>query len=67
MPPTDTNIYPGQHNNRVENVENVEWGGVDRPMVGAAVPCRPHGFGRGDRENGESGFRQDLQDGQDWG
>ncbi len=26
------------------------YGGVGRPMVGAAVPCRPHGFGRGDQE-----------------
>ena len=49
--------------NRVENVENVEWGVRGRPMVGAAVPCRPHGFGRGDQENVERGFRQDLQDG----
>ena len=40
---------------------------MGRPTVGAAVPCRPHGIGRGDRENVERGFRQDLQDGQDWG
>ena len=46
--------------NRVENVENVEWGVRGRPMVGAAVPCRPHGFGRGDQENVERGFRQDC-------
>ena len=27
---------------------------VGRPMVGAAVPCRPHGVGRGERgERGE--------------
>ena len=26
---------------------------MGRPTVGAAVPCRPRGFGRGDRENGE--------------
>ena len=36
--------------NRVENVENVELGTVGRPTVGAAVPCRPHGIGRGDQE-----------------
>ena len=41
--------------NRVENVENVEWGPVGRPMVGAAVPCRPHGVGRGDQEIVEKG------------
>ena len=35
-------------------------------MVGAAVPCRPHGIGRGDQENVERGFRQDLQDGGKW-
>ena len=34
--------------NRVENVEYVERGGDrgPRPTVGAAVPCRPHGFNR---------------------
>ena len=28
---------------------------MKRPMVGAAVPCRPHGFGRGERGDVESG------------
>ena len=33
--------------NRVENVEDVEGGGrVSPPMVGAAVPCRPHDINR---------------------
>ena len=30
-------------------------GAVGRPTVGAAVPCRPHGVGRGDQENVERG------------
>ena len=48
----------GGNINRVGNVENVERGG-DReppPTVGAAVPCRPHGTGRGERgDRGEEG------------
>ena len=31
-------------------------GGRGRPTVGAAVPCRPHGIGRGDQENVERGL-----------
>ena len=42
--------------NRVENVEYVERGGDrgPRPTVGAAVPCRPHGFNRVENVEGVS-------------
>ena len=36
-------------------------------MVGAAVPCRPHGIGRGDQENVERGLDWIYRIVQDWG
>ena len=42
-------------------------GGRGRPMVGAAVPCRPHGIGRGDQENVERGLDWIYRIVQDWG
>ena len=36
-------------------------------MVGAAVPCRPHGIGRGDQENVERGLDRIYRIVQDWG
>ena len=45
---------------RINRMDRI-YGAVGRPTVGAAVPCRPHGFGpwrSGERVGGEKNLTQ---------